>query len=451
MSLIKNTINEVIMISQQEYAQRRKNVRQQIGDNAIAIIPAAAQVLRNGDTPYVYRQSSNFYYLTGFNEPDAVLVLLPHHHDGEYILFAREADPAKEIWDGKMQGLKGLIDNFNADLAYDINTFEDVLPRLLENRNKVYFPIGQNADFDQLIFNGVNQLRGKARHGISAADEFCNIDPILSEMRVYKSEAEIAVMQKAANISVEAHQRAMQACTAGMYEYQLEAEIQYVFYKHGSRSVAYSPIIGAGKNACILHYKENNQKIKDGELVLIDAGCEYENYSSDITRTFPVNGKFSEEQAAIYNLVLKAQQAAIELVKPGTKWFELQTKIMEILTAGLVELGLLKGDVNQLIANKAATQFYMHLSGHWLGLDTHDTGNYKINNEWRELEPGMVLTIEPGLYIQANQADVDPKWWNIGVRIEDDIAVTKDGHQVLTQALPKTITEIEALMSDKLQ
>lgn len=451
MSLIKNTINEVIMISQQEYAQRRQNVRQQIGENAIAIIPAASQVLRNGDTPYVFRQDSNFYYLTGFNESDAILVLLPGHDEGEYILFAREKDPAKEIWDGKMQGLQGVIEHFHADMAYDINSFEEVLPRLLENRKKVYFPISKCADFDQLIFACVNQLRGKARQGINAAEEFCNIDPILSEMRVFKSEAEIAVMQKAADISVKAHKRAMQTCTPGMYEYQLEAEMQYVFYKHGSRAVAYSPIIGSGKNACILHYKENNQQVADGDLVLIDAGCEYENYSSDITRTFPTNGHFSQEQAAIYNLVLKAQLAAIELVKPGTKWFELQARIMEIFTVGLVELGLLKGDISQLITEKAATQFYMHLSGHWLGLDTHDTGNYKINNEWRELEPGMVLTIEPGLYIQANQADVDPKWWNIGVRIEDDIAVTESGHQILTEALPKTIKEIETLMSDKLQ
>lgn len=438
------------MISQQQYAERRKQVMQKVGDNAIVIIPAASEVIRNGDTTYYFRQNSNFYYLTGFNEPDAVLVLLPKHQDGEYILFAREKDPAKEIWDGKMQGLQGVKENFHADDAYDINTIKEVLPSLLENREEIYYPVGKNPSFDQMIFDNVNQLRKKVRKGITTAEHFHNIDPILSEMRLHKSQSEIETMQKAADISVEAHKRAMRACKPGMYEYQLEAEMQYVFYQNGSRAVAYSPIIGTGENTCILHYRENNQKIQDGDLVLIDAGCEYENYSSDITRTFPANGKFTKEQAAIYNLVLKAQLAAIDLVKPGTKWFELQTRIMETFTEGLVELGLLKGDINNLIASQAASRFYMHLSGHWLGLDTHDTGNYKKHNEWRELEPGMVLTVEPGLYIQANQDDVDSKWWNIGVRIEDDVVVTENGCLVLTRALPKTVEDIEALMSDKL-
>jgi len=446
----QNTINEVItMISQKIFAKRREQVLKQINSHGIVIIPAAKEVIRSGDTHYYFRQDSNFYYLTGFEEPDAILVLIPQYQQGEYILFVREADPAKEIWDGKMAGTKGAKAHYHADIVYDINTFKEKLPTLLENRQFIYSPVGKDQVFDQMIFEAVEKLRPKERKGIKAADIFHNINAILSEMRLIKTPEEIELMQKAADISVNAHKRAMRVCKPGMYEYELEAELMHEFYKNGARAPAYTTIIGSGENTCTLHYISNNKQIQDDELILIDAGCEYHNYASDITRTFPANGKFSKEQAAIYNLVLQAQIAAINMIKPGLPWFEIQTCIIELFTKGLRGLGLLKGDVNQLIASKAVARFYMHSSGHWLGLDTHDVGNYKIDDAWRPLQAGMVLTVEPGIYIPANQSDIDKKWWNIGVRIEDDVLVTENGHQVLTQALPKTVEAIEALMSEK--
>mgnify|MGYP003133538437 CR=1 FL=1 len=427
------------MIPQSEYAARRARLVKAVGENSVILVPAASQVIRTGDACYPFRQNSDFYYLTGFNEPDAVLVLLPQHSHGEYILFTRKKDPAKEIWDGKIQGLEGVVENYQVDQAYDIHEFQDILPKLLENRQRIYLPIGHDLAFDDVIFEAIAGLRAQVRRGVSAPEEFHNVSPLLHEMRLRKSAAEIEVMKQAAVISIAAHKKAMQVCQPGINEAMLEAELLYTFHRNGSRSPAYSPIVGSGKNGCILHYNENNCEIKNGDLVLIDAGAEYQNYSSDITRTFPANGKYSKAQAALYNL-------AIALVKPGTLWMDIQHKIIEIYTHGLVELGVLKGDVKQLIADKTVTKFYMHNSGHWLGLDTHDVGSYKSNNEWRQLEAGFVLTIEPGLYIPENTDGVDEKWWNIGIRIEDDVLVTETGCEVLTKDLPKTIDDIEALM-----
>jgi len=434
------------MIPQTEYANTREKLFNAITKNSIVLIPANTLILRNGDTHYPFRQSSDFYYLTGFNEPDAILALLPDHSEGRYILFTQKKDPLKEAWNGKMQGLEGVVENFGVDKAFDINEFEEVLPSLLENRSRIYMPIGQNTDFDNTVFNAVNALRWKIRRGVSAPEEFHDIEPILHEMRLYKSETEIATMRKATEISVEAHINAMKNCKPGKFEYELEAELIYTFMKYGSRSPAYEPIVGAGNNACILHYNENNAEIKTGDLILIDAGCEYQNYSSDLTRTFPANGKFSEPQKILYDMVLEAQLAAIDLIKPGTPWMALQDKIIEIYTNRLVELDILKGDVATLIEEKAVTRFYMHNSGHWLGLNTHDVGQYKVEGQWRVLEPGFVLTIEPGIYISENAEDVDEKWRGIGIRIEDDIVVTETGCDILSKNLPKRTDEIEALM-----
>jgi Xaa-Pro aminopeptidase len=402
---------------------------------------------RTGDTHYPFRQYSDFYYLTGFNEPEAVLVLAPGYAEGEFILFNRPRDPLMELWNGRRAGQEGALKDFGANIAYPIQEFRDRLIELLRDRKQVYYPIGRNVNIDQLLMASINTLRSKVRSGVGVPEEFNNIEPLLHELRLRKSPAEVATMRKAAQISVDAHKRAMQICRPGMYEYELEAELLAEFCRQGCRSPAYTPIIGAGANTCILHYTENNMPMRDGDMVLIDAGGEYQNYSSDITRTFPVNGKFSPEQKQLYELVLKSQLAAIRAVRPGLPWFDIQNQVIPILTEGLLELGILKGKLDDLIKENAIRRFYMHNSGHWLGLDTHDAGAYKINNEWRPLESGFVLTVEPGLYIAAGSESVDEKWWNIGIRIEDDVAVTDTGCEVLSAGLPKSVEEIEALMA----
>lgn len=436
-----------MLISRQELAVRRQKVIAHIGRDAIAFIPSANEVTRTGDSSYYFRQNSNFYYLTGFNEPDAVLVLVPGHPDGEFILFNRPRDPLMETWNGRRAGQDGARDDLGADCAYSIDEFYDHLSILLMNRQRVYYPVGRDIAIDELLMESVNTLRSKVRSGVSVPEEFHNIEPFLHEMRLRKSPAEIATMRKAAEAAVAGHKRAIKACSPGMFEYELEAELMYEFYRHGCRAAAYPSIVGGGANACILHYTTNDARLADGDLVLIDAGGEYECYASDITRTFPVNGHFSEPQKQIYELVLKAQIAAIEMIRPGVLFVEIQQKIQRIMTQGLIDLGILNGDIEALLESKAIQRFYMHNSGHWLGLDTHDAGAYKINNEWRELEAGFVLTVEPGLYIVAHSDGVDPKWWNIGIRIEDDVLVTETGCDVLTKSLPKTVTEIEALMA----
>lgn len=435
------------IILQQEYAARREQVLKQIGKQAIAFIPSANDIVRAGDNCYYFRQNSNFYYLTGFNEPDAVLVLIPGRAEGEVILFNRPRDKQMEIWNGKRAGQAGACVEYGADESYVIDEFYDLLPELMHNRHRVYYPIGRDRGMEELLMDAVNNLRSKVRAGITVPEEFHNIEPYLHEMRLRKSTAEVATMKKAAQASVQAHLRAMKVCRPGLFEYEIEAELMYEFYKHGCRSPAYSPIIGGGANSCILHYIDNNALLNEGDILLVDAGGEYEYYASDITRTYPINGKFTLEQQQIYELVLESQLAAIEMIRPGIPYFDIQKCIHQILTAGLIRLGILHGDFDTLLEQQAVRRFYMHNSGHWLGLDTHDAGVYKINNEWRPLEAGFVLTIEPGLYIAADSEGVDPKWWNIGVRIEDDILVTANGYEILTTGLPKTVAEIEALMA----
>lgn len=438
---------EAVMISSNEFARRRKELMAMIGKDAIAIVPAAPERTRSRDTLYPYRQDSDFHYLCGFPEPEAVLALIPGRAQGQFIVFCRERDRERETWDGYRAGPEGACEQYGADDAFPITDMDDILPGLLEGKSKVYSAIGKDKEFDQHLMEWVNSIRAKARTGAVPPGEFVDLDHLLHENRLFKKPAELKLMRKAAKISAEAHCRAMRASKPGLNEYQLQAEIEHTFAMEGASFPAYTSIVGGGDNACILHYVENNQPLKDGDLVLIDAGCEYQHYAADITRTFPVNGRFSPEQKAIYELVLKAQLAGIEAARAGNHWDAPHQATVEVITAGLVKLGLLKGSVKKLIAAGAYSEFYMHRAGHWLGMDVHDVGDYKIDGEWRLLEPGMVMTIEPGIYIAPDHKKVAKKWRGIGVRIEDDVAITRKGTEVLTDAVPKTVAEIEALMA----
>lgn len=436
------------MIKMSEYAKRRKELMKQIGPTGIVILPSAREVHRNGDALYAYRQNSDFYYLTGFEEPESVLVLAPKRKEGEFILFNRVRDRNHEIWDGPRAGQEGAVKTFQADQAFPFSELTTMLPDLLVGRETIHYPLGINRQFDKLLMQAMNHVRAKIRGGMQSPSTFVDIAPSLHEMRLFKSDAEIDVMQTAIDITNKAHVRAMKMCKPGMNEYQLEAELMYEFQRHGARYPAYNCIVGAGRNSCILHYINNNQKMADGDLVLIDAGAEYQNYAADITRTFPVNGKFSGEQRAIYELVLDSQLAAIKSVKPGALWTTAQTIIVKIITQGLIDLGILKGKLEDLIEKQAYFPFYMHRSGHWLGLDVHDVGRYRIDNKWRTLQPGMMFTVEPGIYISADIPGVHKRWHNIGVRIEDNVLVTDKGHNVLSQKIPKTVAEIQAMMAN---
>ncbi|WP_312518420.1 Xaa-Pro aminopeptidase [Stutzerimonas nitrititolerans] len=434
-------------IPKSEYARRRQTLMARMEPNSIAILPAAPMYIRNRDVEHVYRQDSDFQYLSGFPEPEAVIALIPGREHGEYVLFCRERDPERELWDGLRAGQDGAIEHYGADDAFPIGDIDDILPGLIEGRERVYYAIGTNETFDHQLMEWIKMIRSKARQGAQPPSEFVALDHLLHDMRLYKSANEVKVMRHAAEISARAHVNAMRASRAGLHEYHLEAELDYEFRKGGAKMPAYGSIVAAGKNACILHYRENDAALEDGDLVLIDAGCEIDCYASDITRTFPVNGKFSPEQKAIYELVLAANEEAFKHIAPGKHWNEAHEATVRVITAGLVELGLLEGDVEELIAAEAHKAFYMHRAGHWLGLDVHDVGDYKIGGEWRVLEPGMAMTVEPGIYIAADNQDVARKWRGIGVRIEDDVVVTKTGCEILTSGVPKAVAEIEALMA----
>jgi Xaa-Pro aminopeptidase len=437
----------MIHIPKSEYARRRKALMAQMEPNSIAILPAAAVAIRNRDVEHVYRQDSDFQYLSGFPEPEAVIALIPGREHGEYVLFCRERNPERELWDGLRAGQEGAISDFGADDAFPITDIDEILPGLIEGRDRVYSAMGSHAEFDRHLMEWINAIRAKAKMGAQPPKEFVALDHLLHDMRLYKSAAELKVMREAAAISCRAHIRAMQACRAGLREYSLEAELEYEFRKGGARMPAYGSIVAAGRNGCILHYQENAALLKDGDLVLIDAGCEIDCYASDITRTFPVSGRFSPEQRAIYELVLKSQEAAFAAIGPDKHWNQAHEATVRVITAGLVELGLLQGEVDELIASEAYRAFYMHRAGHWLGLDVHDVGEYKVGGEWRVLEPGMTLTVEPGIYISPDNQTVAKKWRGIGVRIEDDVVVTRQGCEILTGGVPKTVDEIEALMA----
>lgn len=437
------------MVAMSEYAKRRKALMQKIGPKDIVILPSARELIRNGDTTFAFRQHSDFSYLTGFNEPDSVLVLAPKRKQGEYVLFNPVRDPDQETWNGPRAGQEGARKTYLADQAFANTEFTKLLPELLAGREAIHYPLGAHPEFERQLMRAVNQLRRKARSGMQAPLKFIDISISLHEMRLFKSTAEIALMQKAVDITGKAHVRAMRACHPGMFEYELEAELMHEFIRHGARFSAYGSIVGAGKNGCILHYVTNNAKIKNGDLVLIDAGAEYQHYAADITRTFPANGRFSAEQREIYELVLEAQRQAIQKIKPGAVWNVAQITAVRVITQGLIDLGLLKGHCDTLIEKKAFLPFYMHGASHWLGLDVHDVGQYGFNKKHRPLEPGMVLTVEPGIYIAANIKGVHKRWHNIGVRIEDDVLVTKKGCDVLSKHIPKTVAEIEAIMNGK--
>jgi len=433
-------------MQQSEFTRRRKQLMQQVDKGNIAIIASAQIRPRNRDVDYPFRQDSDFYYLTGFNEPDALAVFIPGRKQGQYILFCREYNAQKALWEGAHSGLEGATGDYAADDSFPIDDVDDILPGLLENKAKVFYPMGRDSDLDHRLFEWLNRIRSQSRTGISAPAEMVSLEHVLHEMRLFKSAAEIKLMKRAAEVSAKAHVRAMQGCRPGLFEYQIEAEIVYQFMREGLRSAAYPSIVAAGKNACILHYTENKDKLKKGDLLLIDAGAECDHYAADITRTFPVSGKFSTAQKQLYQLVLDAQMAAIEQVKPGLPWNSAHDASVETLTRGLRDLGLLQGRLSKLIKDEKYKQFYMHRIGHWLGMDVHDVGDYQVENQWRLLEPGMVLTIEPGLYIAADCSSVDAKWRGIGIRIEDDVLVTPDGCQILSRAVPKEIAEIENLM-----
>jgi Xaa-Pro aminopeptidase len=444
----KETCLHMVHIPKSEYARRRKVLMAQMEPNSIAILPAAAVAIRNRDVEHVYRQDSDFQYLSGFPEPEAVVVLMPGREYGEYVLFCRERNPERELWDGLRAGQEGAMRDFGADDAFPINDIDEILPGLIEGRDRVYSAMGSHPEFDRHLMEWINVIRSKAHLGAQPPNEFVALDHLLHDMRLYKSAAEIKVMREAAAVSARGHVRAMQACRAGLHEFSIEAELDYEFRKGGSKMPAYGSIVASGRNACILHYQQNDALLKDGDLVLIDAGCEIDCYASDITRTFPVSGKFSVEQKAIYELVLKSQDAAFAAIGPDKHWNQAHEATVRVITEGLVELGLLQGDVEQLIADETYKTFYMHRAGHWLGMDVHDVGDYKVGGEWRVLEVGMTLTVEPGIYISPDNQQVARKWRGIGVRIEDDVVVTKKGCEILTNGVPKSVAEIEALMAE---
>lgn len=432
--------------NQMPFANRRARLMEQMGHDAIAIIATRPEMYRNRDADYKFRADSSFYYLTGFAEPEAVAVIQTGAAQ-PYTLFCRERNRDMEIWNGLRAGTEGAVNDYAADQAFTIEQLDAQIIALLANKKRLYVRLGQDPAFDLRVTGWLKKIAASQRQGGQPPVEIVQLDSIVDEMRLFKDDFEVNLMREAAQISAQAHVRAMQQVKPGMLEYALEAEVLYVMQKNGC-TTAYNSIVGGGANACILHYVENNQPLKDGDLVLIDAGAELDHYAADITRTFPVNGQFSPEQKALYELVLKAQLAAIEVTQPGNHYRLPHETAVKILTTGLLELGLLQGSVDELIAGEAFRQFYMHGTGHWLGMDVHDVGNYKINHEWRPYEPGMVVTVEPGLYIAPDDETVEARWRGIGIRIEDDVLITENGNEVLTRDVPKTVDEIEALMKN---
>ena len=431
-----------------DYQRRRRELMQLMG-GGIAVFPTAPEATRNSDVLYPFRPDSDFYYLTHFPEPAAVAVLVPGRPQGEFILFCRERDPEKETWNGRRRGLEGAVQVYGADDAFPIDDIAEILPGLLEDQDRIYCNMGRYLDFDNRLLKWVNEIRTKVRTGISAPGGIIDVGHVLHELRLVKRKEEIQTMKHAARVSASAHCRAMRACSPDKNEFEIESELEYEFRKGGAHSPAYPSIVAGGANACILHYTDNCDRLEDGELLLIDAGAEIDCYASDITRTFPINGRYSGEQRALYDVVLLAQEAAIDQILPGTTWNRPHEAAVRVLTEGLVDLGLLVGPIDALIEDHRYRRFYMHRTGHWLGMDVHDVGDYKVGGEWRVLEPGMTLTVEPGLYVTPTD-DVDTRWHNIGIRIEDDVLVTRKGCEILTTDVPKRPEEIEALMAEPL-
>jgi Xaa-Pro aminopeptidase len=414
---------------------------------SVAIIPSALEAVRSNDTHYRYRQDSDLFYLTGFAEPESVALLSTVEGKPKYTLFVRERDPEREIWDGRREGVEGARNNYGADEAFPISQLSEKLGDALTGARTLYYRLaGGHPQLDELVLKQLSHLRAGVRRGVSAPEAIIDPASLIHEMRVVKTDEEIELMQKAADIAAEAHCEAMKAVRPGMKEYELEALIEYNFRRNGASGPAYSSIVGGGANATVLHYINNDDTLRDGDLVLVDAGAEYRGYASDITRTFPVDGRFTEAQREIYELVLHAQISCVNMAGPGVTMEELKNHSIEILTAGMVRLGLLKGDPAELIKEEKYKQFYMHGLGHYLGMDVHDVGRYQVDGVPRKLEPGMVITVEPGIYIAKDSKEVPEKYLGIGVRIEDDVLITEEGRRVLTNKVPKQIEEIEELM-----
>ena len=424
------------------YTNRRRRLAEAIG-GAVAVVPTAPERVRNRDSHYPYRFDSHFYYLTGFTEPEAVLVL----HAGKSILFCRERNEEREIWDGFRYGPHAARERFGFDEAHPIAKLDEEMTRLLENQPALYYPMGADAEWDVRAMRWLNAVRGRVRAGIAAPERVHDVRVVIDDMRLVKDAHELGVMRRAARIAAQAHRRAMQRARPGRYEYEIEAELLYEFRRNGAQFPAYSPIVAGGANACVLHYVFNDAPLREGELLLIDAGCELDGYASDITRTFPVSGRFSAAQREVYEIVLDAQRAAIETVRPGAAWNEPHDAAVKVLAQGMLELKLLTGNLEEVLEKETYKRFYMHRTGHWLGLDVHDAGDYKRQGDWRALAQGMTLTVEPGLYIRAAD-DVPERLRNIGIRIEDDVLVSDAGCEVLTAEAPKAIADLEALMRD---
>lgn len=432
-----------------EYQRRRRQLMELCGDEGAVIVPSAPERIRNNDAHYPYRQDSDLVYLTGFEEPEAVLVLVPGRKAAASILFCRERDRSREIWDGPRLGPERAPAALGVDDAFPIEDIDDILPGLIEGRDRVYYHFGRDSEFDLRVLAWINRVRAEVRRGARAPHEITALGYLVHEMRLYKSPAEVKVMRRAAEIAAEAHRRVMTRCRPGLSEFEIEAEILHCFRQH--RAVpAYEPIVAAGANACVLHYRANQDPLRDGDLLLVDAGAEFRCYASDITRTIPVNGRFRPEQRAIYELVLRAQLAAIECVRPGQHWNDLHDTAVRVISEGLIELGLIKGSLAKCLKDERYRRFFMHKTGHWIGLDVHDVGDYRIDGQARMLEPGMVMTVEPGIYIAPDDKSVPARWRGIGVRIEDDVLVTAGTPEVLTAGVIKDPDQIEALMQSAL-
>jgi Xaa-Pro aminopeptidase len=444
---LSSTSSAALAIAPDEFARRRRQLMQMAGGDAVMLIAAAPQRMRNADAAWPYRQDSDFHYLAGFPESDAVLALLPGRKHGEVVLFCRERDPARERWHGQSIGTERAVSDYGMDDAFPIDDIDDILPGMIEGRARVYCHFGREPDFDAQLLGWMRRLR-QLRGGGVVPKEFVALGHLLHDLRLYKSRGELKLMRASAAIAVEAHLAALQVATPGRREYEVEAELLRVVRGRGAVP-AFPPIIAGGANACVMHYQSHRESLRDGELLLIDAGAEFDCYASDISRTFPVSGRYSREQRALYEVVLAAQLAAIDEVRPGRPFSAAHDAAVQVLAGGLCELGLLKGDADAAIASGSYQRFFPAKTGHWLGLDVHDVGDYRVNDQSRLLEPDMVLTVEPGLYVAPDDRSVAERWRGIGIRIEDDVAVTRDGCEVLTAAMPKSAEAIEALLASR--
>lgn len=432
--------------NQSLFAKRRKEFMQKMS-GGVAIFAAAPVRPRNHDVDYEYRQDSDFYYLTGFEEPDSVAVLLPGNEKHDYVLFVQPKDKEKEIWTGIRAGSEGAVQDYGAGMAHTIDKLEEIVPEFLSNAPVLYYTLNRYPEMDQRVFTIINKVRSLGRFGIYPPSQIIEPASILSDMRLIKRPEDVELMQRAVEISAKGHVAAMKACAPGRYEYEMQGVLEYIFRRNGSTRNGYPSIVGSGPNSCILHYVTNDRKMESGDLLLVDAGAEFGYFSGDITRTYPVNGKFSPEQKAVYEVVLDAQKKAIEKVQVGVPFINAHETAVRVLTEGMISLGLLTGTADENIENENYKKYYMHRTGHWLGMDVHDTGRYKKNDQWRILEEGMVMTVEPGIYIGTE--DEHESFRNIGVRIEDDILITKEGPRVLSASCPKEVSELENLIGSK--